>query len=107
MSNLTSEKDIGIQSYSRITIMDGEVVTFAESFELRPGIIGPLHEARGPFEISASRNCVTIHRAELRSDADVERFSMALREAQVTARHLTREGWGGNYRTTGTPGVTA
>lgn len=86
-----------IESRSRPTICDGEVVTFAASFDVREGLIGKLTEARGPFEVSASRNAVCVHRAELRSDEDVASFLEAIEEARKTAARLTREGWGGNY----------
>ena len=82
----------------RITICDGEVVTFAKAFDSRPGAFGELHEACGPYEVSASRNAVVVHRADLSSDEAVEDFIAAVREAQQEARRLTRQGWGGNYR---------
>lgn len=47
---------------SRRTIMDGEVVTFATGF--RPPSKGA-YEPTGPFEVSASRNQVIVHRAWL------------------------------------------
>lgn len=66
----------------RPTIMDGEVVTFATEFEEKDGLIGgKSYRALGPFEISASRNCVMVHRASLRGaeyfDAFLEALAMA------------------------------
>ncbi len=86
------------ERHSRITIMDGDVVTFAEGFDTGPGAFGELADAKGPYDISASRNMVCVHKADLRSDADLEDFIKALRQAQKEAWRLSREGWGGNYR---------
>jgi hypothetical protein len=84
---------------TRHTIMDGEVVMFATDFESRPGVLGDVHEPQGPFEISASRNQVVVHRAGLSSDTAVELFVTAIRQAQREAHRLTSADRGGNYRT--------
>lgn len=47
---------------SRRTICDGEVVTFATEFKEHDGPFGG-HDAAGPFEVSASREGVMVHRA--------------------------------------------
>lgn len=47
---------------SRRTICDGEVVTFATGFEPHNGPFGG-HDAKGPFEVSASREGVMVHAA--------------------------------------------
>lgn len=50
----------------RHTIMDGRVVTFASDFvEERKGIVAPIVDAVGPYEVSASRNAVMVHRASV------------------------------------------
>lgn len=51
---------------SRRTICDGEVVTFATGFEPHNGPFGG-HDAKGPFEVSASREGVMVHAAYCRS----------------------------------------
>ena len=89
-----------IERRTRHTIMSGEVVTFAMGFSSRPGAFGDLHEAKAPFEVSASRDAVVVHHASLGSDEALERFIEAVREAQKEARRLTQERWGGNYRRT-------
>lgn len=85
-----------VQSSSRRTIMDGEVVTLATRFEEKPGVFGPIQEAAGPFEVSASRNRIYVHSASLASDESVELLITALRQAQEVARRLAREDRG-NY----------
>ncbi len=49
---------------SRRTVMSGEVVTFATEFKELDGAFGPVYDALGPFEVSASRDAVIVHRAE-------------------------------------------
>lgn len=73
-----------IQRRERPTIMSGRVVTFATGFEERPGVFGPIHEALGPFKVSASRDCVMVHRAELRTEDDFTAFDEALESALHT-----------------------
>lgn len=79
-----------VEERSRPTICDGRVLTFATSFAERPGAFGPIHDAQGPFEVSASRARVYVHRAELESDADVDAFREALSRAQAAAQDLAR-----------------
>lgn len=86
-----------MENRSRITIMDGEVTTFALGFSSRPGVFGEHHEAQAPFEVSASRNTIMVHRADLGSDEAVELFIEAVRAAQKEARRLAHKGCG-NYR---------
>lgn len=92
---LTTEK-VPVQASSRRTIMDGEVVTFAQSFSEREGVFGLTQQADGPFEISASRNRIYVHRASLGNDEAVELLICALRKAQEVARRLSHEDRG-NY----------
>lgn len=87
-----------IERAQRITIMDGDVVTFATGFDRRPGVFGESADAKGPFEVSASRDMVMVHRADLASDAAVDEFIEAVRKAQAEAHRLCRAGYGGNYR---------
>ncbi|MCA3003748.1 MAG: hypothetical protein IOD15_00100 [Phycisphaerales bacterium] len=77
-----SDKPIGLQFSSRITIMDGEVVTFAARFKQVEGTFGPDWDALGPFEVSASRNAVVVHRAECRSTVDVRVLLLAIAKAE-------------------------
>lgn len=60
--------------------MSGEVVTFATAFE-PDSCVFPGHRALGPFEVSASRDCVTVHRAALDSDEDLAAFTEAIEHA--------------------------
>jgi hypothetical protein len=76
---------------TRHTIMDGVVVTFATDFDSRD-------EAQGAFVISASRNQVVVHRADLPSDTAVEFFVTAIKQAQREAHRLRSADRGGNYR---------
>lgn len=76
--------------------MDGEVVMFADSFNGGDGVFEPRIPS-GPYEVSASRNAVVVHHANLTSDTAVEAFIWALRSAQKEARRLTQRGRG-NYR---------
>jgi hypothetical protein len=93
---------MAIEWRKRHTIMDGEVVTFATDFSQTKGVFGPIDKAEGPFEVSASRNAVLVHHAELCSDTDVAQFLEAVQAAKHAALRLTFEGIGGNYaRTSG------
>lgn len=82
----------------RQTIMDGTVVEFARRFTSEIGMFGERFEAAGPYHISASRNAVVVHRADLQSREDVEEFLFAVGVAETRAAALSREGLGGNYR---------
>ena len=63
-----------IYQSSRRTIMDGEVVTFATGFEGFGGTL-QVYKANGPFEISASREMVMVHRAYFNTSESFEFFS--------------------------------
>jgi hypothetical protein len=80
-----------MESRERPTIMDGRVTTFAESFEEYDSAFGKSYPARGPYEVSASRNAVIVHRAEITSQADAEKFIEAFRAAVQEAAHLSRK----------------
>ncbi len=70
----------------RHTVMDGRVVSFAIGFrKVGEGMLGSLYEATGPFEISASRNAVVVHTAELKDAVDFKQFNEAL--AHATLEH--------------------
>jgi len=67
----------------RHTIMDGRVVTFAMDFKKGDGIFGDSFDAVGPFEISASRNMVVVHKAnitELSHQDFLTAFNLAIEE---------------------------
>lgn len=89
-----------MERYERPTIMDGKVVEFAEGFAPREGIAdpsAPRSEALGPYRISASRNAVIVHKANLKGPKDVAAFIAAVQEAQTEAKSLARTGWGGDF----------
>ena len=69
----------------RPTIMDGRVIQIATGFEEREGVFGPTYKATGPFEVSASRNAIVVHRAELR---DQESFDLFVRAVAVAAQRM-------------------
>jgi hypothetical protein len=73
------------------TIMDGKVVTFAEGFDEFEGVFGPHHTAKGPFEISASRNAVIVHRAECSSHAQIVALLEAVAQAGNIAQLMARD----------------
>ena len=79
-----------MESRKRITIMDGEVITFAEGFDERPGAFGPIYQATGPYEVSASRNAVMVHRAELRGPKAVDSIIEAIRQAAAESRAMAQ-----------------
>ena len=73
------------------TIMSGRVVRFAETFvESGQGIFGPMYEAGGPYEVSASRDAVMVHRCDIRDYADIESFKGAMDEAWLEHSRLRR-----------------
>jgi hypothetical protein len=57
--------------------MDGKVVTYSTSFE-GDGKFPNGKDATGHFEISASRNCVMVHRATIQTDRQLETFKRAI-----------------------------
>lgn len=63
--------------WARHTIMDGKVVTYSTSFE-GDGEFPHGKDATGYFEISASRNCVMVHRATIKSGCQLETFKAAI-----------------------------
>ncbi|MEX2282251.1 MAG: hypothetical protein WEE89_07190 [Gemmatimonadota bacterium] len=86
-----------IQIRRRITIMDGYVTTFALGFTERPGMTGMMYDATGPFRISASRNAVIVHRAEITDSQTLNLFIEAIKQAKVVAMGLSQEG-NGNFQ---------
>lgn len=77
-----------IQTIERPTIMDGKVVTFATGFKEREGVFGPSSDAVGPFEVSASRNAVVVHRADCQNEEQVKALIDAIRQAEQTRKQL-------------------
>lgn len=77
-----------IQTRERPTIMDGKVVTFASQFTERGYGSFQTQEALGPFEVSASRNAVVVHRAECKTPEQVEALIEAIRQAEATRKRL-------------------
>ena len=65
---------------ARHTIMSGKVVTYAVGFEGDDRFPRTL-TATGHFEISASRDCVMVHRATIRTDWQLVTFTTAIHEA--------------------------
>ena len=61
---------------SRHTIMDGMVVTVATEFT-------DDDKARGPFEVSASRNAVMVHWATCRTEWEIDALIEALKVAKT------------------------
>ncbi len=55
-----------------------QAVTFATVFETREGAFGPVHLALGPFDVSASRVCVMVHRARIYTRAELNALMAAL-----------------------------
>lgn len=82
---------MNIQTSERHTIMDGKVVTYATGFVVREVGIFRSAEALGPFEVSASRNAVVVHRAECRTPEApeaAEALIEAIKQAEETRRRL-------------------
>lgn len=79
---------------SRRTICDGEVVTFATGFEPHNGPFGG-HDAKGPFEVSASREGVMVHAAYCRSSEASAALAEAVRMAERARASLTDTWRGG------------
>ena len=69
---------------------------FDEETQISSGVFGPIIKANGPYEVSASRNAVVVHRAELRGPKAVEAFTQAIRAAAEKAREL-RDSDRGNF----------
>jgi hypothetical protein len=68
--------------------MDGKVVVYAQSFVDHNGLFGSVADAMGPFEVSASRNAVIVHRAECKTPEQVDSLIEAIRAAEQTMRSL-------------------
>lgn len=66
---------------SRRTIMSGEVVTFSTAFKPWQSTFGEAFRAVGPFEVSASRDAVIVHRAECNDSEQCAALSEAIRLA--------------------------
>lgn len=79
---------------SRRTIMSGEVVTVSTAFEEWDSAFGPAWRAVGPFEVSASREAVVVHRAECRTDEDANALIAAI-ECANDAREKLAPTWRG------------
>lgn len=75
---------------SRRTIIDGEVVTFSTKFAEGGGG----HSAIGPFEISASRNAVMVHYANLASQEYLNAFEQAMKHASTAMFRIKDAGAG-------------
>jgi hypothetical protein len=85
-----------MKSYERPTICDGKVVTFARELDGKnEGLSTP--KPLGPYEVSASRNAVIVHRCQILSRTDAEEVIEAIRAAVAEAEHLTAQGWGGGF----------
>jgi len=78
---------------SRPTIMSGEVVTFATGFNQSKGVFGPSYEPTGPFDVSASRDAVIVHRAECRDAESVAALCLVLEEAAQAMACLNARGF--------------
>lgn len=84
---------IPLMTRHRHTIMDGRVVEFATGFEYAgPSLGGDRHESTGPFEVSASRNMVMVHRAECTTREQLAVLVEALKHAWDTHLMLVRCG---------------
>lgn len=77
----------GIYMSSRRTICDGEVVTFATGFVKRDSFLGGW-DPLGPFDVSASRNAVVVHRAECRTAGESSALIKAIRCAEAARVRL-------------------
>lgn len=67
---------------SRRTVMDGEVVTFATRFEPWDSVFGKAYRAAGPFDVSASRDAVMVHRAECKDKTESLTLALAVTLAE-------------------------
>ena len=62
--------------------MDGEVVTIAENFVKKKGVLGPIQDFAGPFELSVSRNSIMVHYCACKNMDDFNLFLNALGRAR-------------------------
>lgn len=67
---------------SRRTVMSGEVVTFATVFEPWDSAFGAAYRAKGPFEVSASRDAVIVHHAQCATAEQMAALVVALQCAE-------------------------
>lgn len=91
---------------SRRTIMSGEVVTFATGFTNGTSAFGDSYSATGPFEVSASRDAVVVHRADCCDNESVEALISAVRlagEARIQLNLTWRGGADSMYPRQPTP----
>jgi hypothetical protein len=68
--------------------MSGKVVTISAAFADHDGAFGSYSIAIGPFEVSASRDAVMVHRAHCVSDADIDGLLTAIERARRLWREL-------------------
>ena len=87
---------VRVQMSSRRTVMSGEVVTFALEFEPWEPAFGTAYRALGPFEVSASRDAVIVHRAECRDADDLALLIEALKRAGEARSNLAPHWRGGH-----------
>jgi hypothetical protein len=89
---------------SRRTVMSGEVVTFATEFEPWDSAFGVAYRAKGPFDVSASRDAVCVHRAECASREQTAALVAAIGFAEA-ALHALGPTWrgGAERKFPGTP----
>lgn len=81
---------------SRRTICDGEVVTFATAFEPWDSVFGKAYRAIGPFDVSASRKAVMVHRAECKTQEQSDALLRAINAAEKV-RIALEPHWRGGY----------
>ena len=79
MSDITEGPE-GTRCYTRHTIMDGQVRSYALAWADERPI--------GPFEISVSRNAVMVHHAELRTSKNFDQFGACLDQAELDMKML-------------------
>ena len=82
-----------VEARSRPTIMSGRVWDFSDKFELVDGIFGKSSNAVGCFHISASRDEVIVHFANLKKDEDFKLFQEALEMAKDESLALSRKSY--------------
>lgn len=95
---------------SRRTVMSGEVVTFAAEFEPWDSAFGKAYKAKGPFEVSASRDAVIVHHAECKTSEENQTLTTAIQFAEAARIRLAPTWRGGapsKYPNEPTPCETA
>lgn len=70
--------------------MDGRVVTFAPGFVKNERGLFDSFDAVGSFELSASRNAVVVHKAEITTDEQLDLLLRALGTARKEMLFLQR-----------------